>query len=69
MVKITSKDRKTPLNSKKKIISAILLYEMYVDEPISSINICTSTRYLFNGKWSVDIQSNRVDISYPDPDW
>jgi hypothetical protein len=69
MVKITSKDRKTPLNSKKKIISAILLYEMYVDEPISSINIWTSTRYLFNGKWSVDIQSNRVDISYPDPDW
>ena len=25
--------------------------------------------YLINDKWNVDIQNNKVERSYPDPDW
>ena len=60
--------RKTPLQSKNKVVSAINLYEKYVDKPIETIKIWTSTRYLINDKYTVDIEKNKVDISYPDPE-
>lgn len=63
------KNRKTESQSRNKVVSMIELYERYVDEPIETIRIWSSTRYLVNDKWNVDIQTNKVDRSYPDPDW
>jgi hypothetical protein len=63
------KNRKTESQSRNKVVSMIELYEKYVDEPIETIRIWSSTRYLVNDKWNVDIQTNKVDRSYPDPDW
>ncbi len=63
------KKRKTPLNSKSKITSAIVLYEQYVDEPIQKIEIWSSTSYTINDKWSVNLSTNKVDRSYPDPSY
>ena len=63
------KNRKTESQSRNKVVSMIELYEKYVDEPIKTIRIWSSTRYLINDKWNVDIQTNKVERSYPDPDW
>lgn len=63
------KQRKTPAQSRNKVVSMIELYEKYVDEPIQTIRIWTSTTYLINDKWNVNIQTNKVKKSYPDPDW
>lgn len=63
------KNRKTESQSRNKVVSMIELYEKYVDEPIETIRIWSSTRYLVNDKWNVDIQTNKVERSYPDPDW
>ena len=63
------KNRKTESQSRNKVVSMIELYEKYVDEPIETIRIWSSTRYLVNDKWNVNIQTNKVDRSYPDPDW
>lgn len=63
------KNRKTESQSRNKVVSMIELYEKYVDEPIETIRIWTSTRYLVNDKWNVDIQTNKVERSYPDPEW
>ncbi len=63
------KKRKTESQSRNKVVSMIELYEQYVDEPIETIRIWSSTRYFVNDKWNVDIQTNKVDRSYPDPDW
>lgn len=63
------KNRKTKSQSRNKVVSMIELYEKYVDEPIETIKIWTSTIYLVNDKWNVNIQTNKVDRSYPDPDW
>ncbi len=62
------KKRKTGSQSRNKVVSMIDLYEKYVDEPISLIRILSSTRYLVNNKWTVDIQTNKVERSYPDPE-
>jgi len=62
-------NRRTESQSRKKMVSIIELYEQYVDEPIETIKIWTSTTYLINDKWSVNISTNKVDRSYPDPDW
>lgn len=51
------------------MVSMIELYEKYVDEPIQNIRIWSSTRYLINDKWSVDISTNTVSRSYPDPEF
>ena len=63
------KNRKTESQSRNKVVSMIELYEKYVDEPIETIRIWSSTRYLVNDKWNVDIQTNKVERSYPDPEW
>jgi len=66
------KKRVTPQISKNKVKNAIALYEKYVDEPIKSISIFTSTYYLIKGdnhEYSVDIANNKVEKSYPDPDY
>ena len=63
------KNRKTESQSRNKVVSMIELYEKYVDEPIETIRIWSSTRYLINDKWNVNIQTNKVERSYPDPDW
>lgn len=62
-------ERKTPSQSRNKIVSMIELYEKYVDEPIETIRIWTSTTYLINDKWNVNIQTNKVERSYPDPEY
>jgi len=62
------KNRKTPAQSRNKVVSMIELYEKYVDEPIETIRVWTSTTYLINDKWRVDIQTNKVERTYPDPD-
>jgi len=64
--------RSTPLISKRKIVSAINLYEKHVDESIKSIRIWSSTTYQFNGinnNYFVDIANNKVSKSYPDPEY
>jgi hypothetical protein len=62
-------NRRTESQSRNKMVSMIELYEQYVDEPIETIRIWSSTRYLINDKWNVDISTNKLDRSYPDPDW
>lgn len=59
------KTRKTPLSSKRKIVSMINLYEQYVDEPIISITPpCFIESYCH--KYLVDISKNTVRKIYPD---
>ena len=62
------KNRKTESQSRNKVVSMIELYEKHVDEPIETIRIWSSTRYLVNDKWNVDIQTNKVERSYTDPE-
>ena len=61
-------NRRTESQSRNKMVSMIELYEQYVDESIQSIRIWSSTRYLVNDKWTVDITTNTVSRSYPDPE-
>lgn len=63
------KNRTTPLMSKRKVVTAINLYETYVDAPVDSIKIITSTLYEFKTYYccySVDIAHNKVKKIYPD---
>jgi len=61
-------NRGTKSQSRDKMVSMIELYEQYVDESIQSIRIWSSTMYLINDKWVVDITTNTVSICYPDPE-
>jgi hypothetical protein len=61
-------NRGTKSQSRNKMVSMIELYEQYVDESIQSIRIWSSTMYLINDKWVVDITTNTVSICYPDPE-
>jgi hypothetical protein len=54
------KNRRTGSQSRNKMVSMIELYEQYVDEPIETIRIWSSTMYLINDKWNVDISTNKV---------
>jgi hypothetical protein len=60
-------NRGTESQSRNKMVSMIDLYEQYVDESIVTIRIWTSTTYIINDKWVVDITTNKVSISYPAP--
>ena len=60
-------NRGTESQSRNKMVSMIDLYEQYVDESILTIRIWTSTTYIINDKWVVDITTNKVSISYPAP--
>jgi hypothetical protein len=62
------KNRRTESQSRNKLVSMIELYEQYVDEDINTIRMWSSTRYLINDKWTVDISLNKVSRSYPDPE-
>lgn len=65
-------DRKTPLISKNKLVTAIKLYEKYIDDTVEKITIWSSTRYQIEGgkhSYIVDISNNKVSIAYPDPDY
>ncbi len=62
------KERQTPLQSKNKLVTAMNLYEKYVDEPVRSIEVYSGNYYLFNNKWSVNISDNSVSRSWPDPE-
>lgn len=64
--------------SKRKLAYALILFEDNIDEEIKSIEIISSTRYRINGEcfsygldggYIVDISENKVEKSYPDPDW
>ena len=61
-------NRSTESQSRDKMVSMLELYEQYVDESIQSIRIWSSTMYLINGKWVVDITTNTISICYPDPE-
>ena len=61
--------RRTLSQSRNKIGSMMDLYERYVDEPIETIRIYSSTSYLINSRWKVNIQTNKVEREYPDPDY
>jgi hypothetical protein len=61
-------NRITESQSRDKMVSMIELYEQYVDESITSIRLWSSTMYLINDKWVVDINTNTVSICYPDPE-
>lgn len=66
------KKRKTPLMNKKKIVTAINLFEKYVDEPIENIILISSIYYHFecyNNNYSVDIKNNKVNKVYPDSEY
>ncbi len=62
------KNRRTESQSRNKMVSMIELYEQYVDEEIDTIRVWSSTRYLINDKWTVDISTNKVSRSYSDPE-
>ena len=66
------KKRRTPLMSKRKMVTAINLYEKYVDEPIENIKILSSNEYEFVGRdnnYVVDIANNNIRDVHPDPEW
>ncbi len=44
------------------------LYEKWVLEPITTIDILNPNLYLINKKWSVNLATNKVDRKYPDPE-
>jgi len=63
------KERKTLLQSKKRVVSMMNLFEKYVDEPIISIDLQAST--INTGKkyeWWIDVAKNEVIQVYPDPE-
>jgi hypothetical protein len=60
------KERKTPLQSKHKIVMMMKLFERYIDEEIISINISNNTITTYYRTYFVDIHNNKVKISYPD---
>ena len=62
------KNRITDSQSRTKLVSMVELYEKYIDEPIGTIRIFSSTVYLINDKYTVDINSNKVSRCYPDPE-
>ena len=59
------KIRKTPLTSKRKIVSMVNLYEQYVDEEIISISPPCYIQGRINN-YHVDISKNTVNKIYPD---
>jgi len=61
------KIRKTPSISRRKIISMINLYEKYVDEKILSIDPYGYIKGT-NNNYNVNIQTNKVNKVYDDPD-
>lgn len=61
--------RKNKLISKKKLVTAINLFEDKVDDKIESIKIYTSNTYEVTTdryKYSVNISTNNVEKIYPD---
>jgi hypothetical protein len=62
------KKRQTPLQSKNKLVTAMNLFEKYVDEPVRSIEVYSDNYYLINNKWSVNISDNSVSRTWPDPE-
>lgn len=60
------KDRKSNMISKRKIVTAINLFETYIDEEIESIEIYGGNYYRVitknNKNYSVDIGLNKVEI-------
>jgi hypothetical protein len=68
MIKL--KNRKTESQSRTKIVSMIELYERHIDEPIETIRVFSSTKYVINDRWNVDISTNKVNGIRPDLfDW
>ena len=64
--------RKNKLQSKRKLVNALKLFENKIDDTVINIKIISSTYYIFktnNNKYSVDISNNTVDKVYDDPDW
>jgi hypothetical protein len=62
------KERQTPLQSKNKLVTAMNLFEKYVDEPVRTIEVYGDNYYLINNKWSVNISDNSVSRTWPDPE-
>jgi len=60
------KNRKTPLSSKRKLISMVKLYEQFVDEPIKTIDPVNGYIQSDYNNYSVNISTNKVKKVYPD---
>lgn len=60
--------RKTPLQSKRKVVSMMNLFEKYIDEKIVSINLDLNKIIGSRYEYRVDIDNNKVERIYPDPD-
>jgi len=69
MLKEQIKNRKAKSQSRNKLVSMVELYEKYVDEDIKTIEIWSPTSYFINEKWTVDISLNKVERTYPDPEY
>ena len=63
------KNRKTPKQSKRKVMVMMELFEKYVDEEIKSINISYNTITTPDNEYNVDIKNNKVSKIYPEPFW
>jgi hypothetical protein len=63
------KERKTPLQSKRKVCAMMTLFERYVDETMAVINISANEITTYHNVYRVDIKNNKVEKVYPDPDF
>lgn len=68
--KFTGK-RSAPSISINKIVTAINLFEEYVDEEITEIALITKNYYeikTYYSRYSVDISTNKLSFCHPDPE-
>jgi len=62
------KERKTPLQSKLKVVAMMELFEKCVDEKIVVINLSASEIVTYYWAYRVDLSKNSVEKVYPDLD-
>lgn len=54
------KERKTPLQSKRKVVAMMNLFEKFVDEPIVLMNVETHMIQTNNSLYRIDFSHNKV---------
>ena len=63
-------NRKTPLQSKRKVLAMMNLFESKIDEEIISINLSEGTIQVgMYYEYRIDLSKNTVRKIYPDPDY
>ena len=58
--------RKTPLQSKRKVVNMMKLFEKYVDEPIVVINVRAYEITTYSHVYRVNLAKNSVMKVFPD---